>query len=136
MRKAWYLLPIALLVGSGMVAAQQPQQPQKQAKPSAKNAPPVTSVKAAVGAADERRVQLQGKIVAHRGKNVYVLEDETGKIPLVIVGKVVPAGQQLRPGVPVHITGHVDRDSKGGPRVMVSSAKVGGGNRKGGGQGD
>jgi uncharacterized protein (TIGR00156 family) len=117
MKKSWYLLAIALLVGSGMAGAQQPQK-------SAKSGPPVTTVKAAAGAADERRVQLNGKIVAHQGKNVYVFEDDTGKIPIVIGGKAVQPGQKLGPGVPVDITGHVDRPAKGGPRIMVSSARV------------
>ena len=116
MKKSWYLLVAALIVGSGMAGAQ----PQK----SAKSGPPVTTVKAATGAADERQVQLSGKIVAHQGKNVYVFEDATGKIPIVIGGKAVQSGQKLGPGVPVDITGQVDRPAKGGPRVMVSSARV------------
>jgi uncharacterized protein (TIGR00156 family) len=117
MKKSWHLLVAALLVSSGMAGAQQPQK-------SAKSGPPVTSVKAAAGAADERRVQLSGKIVAHQGKNVYLFEDDTGKIPIVIGGKAVQPGQKLGPGVPVDITGHVDRPAKGGPRVMVSSARI------------
>lgn len=117
MKKLWYLLPIALLVGSGTAGAQQPQK-------SAKSAAPVTSAKAAAGAADERRVELKGKIAAHQGKNVYLFEDGTGKIPIVVGGKAVQPGQKLVPGVPVDITGRVDRPAKGGPRVMVSSARI------------
>jgi uncharacterized protein (TIGR00156 family) len=139
MKKSWYLLPIALLIGGGMAGAQQaPQQPQKQAKPSAKSASPVTSVKAAARAADDRRVQLKGKIVADQGRNVYLFEDDTGKIPVVIGGKALPAGQKLGPGMPVHVTGRVDRTGKGAPRIVASAARIviGAGAGTGGGKGD
>jgi len=126
MKKSWFLVPIMLLVGSGMVFAQQP-------KPSPKSAPPVTTAQAAAKVVDDRRVHLNGKIVSQQGKNVWIFQDASGKIPVVIGAKAVPSGRALSPGMPVEINGVVDRPAKGGVRVVAQSVRtvVGGHTGKG-----
>ena len=70
---------------------------------------PVTTVQAAMGAADDTPVVLQGKIIKRIQGDIYEFRDATGVMKVEIDDEDWPAAT-IDLFTPVKLTGEVDRD--------------------------
>jgi uncharacterized protein (TIGR00156 family) len=117
-----------LLFGVGMAGAQQPpaQQSQKQSRPSAKDAAPITTAQGVATAKDDQKVQLRGKIVSKQKGNEYMFQDSSGNVLVEIGSRAVKgSNKQLAAGTEVEIQGEVDTRGKGKtPKVEAKSVTV------------
>lgn len=83
---------------------------------------PLTSVAAALTAADDALVMLEGTVVRQLGHERYEFRDATGSIPVEIDAKRLPA-QSFNDSTKVRLSGEVDREL-GGREIDVKQVDI------------
>jgi uncharacterized protein (TIGR00156 family) len=111
MQERWYVLPLLLLFGVSVAAAEgesgSGSQDRSVMQKEEKGAPAVTSASGIAAAREDQPVKLRGRIVSKKGANDYVFADDTGNAVVAIDSKVLK-GKPIPAGTDVEIEGQVD----------------------------